>query len=239
MLQQGVAAAGRQRRGDRRRHRSRRGDAPQRRRPLRARPRPKAGTPTSPPRDAARDRDGSRELTRISATSASSTSSRAPASSTSTSSRTTRSASAPSSRPAASAPARLCSGVGRGRRSGGPAGAHQPGGAGAALPAVRRGAATCSSRSTAPKPATWRCAPSRPAGVYVGGGIAPKILPALRERAVPGRVPRQGADGGSRRDHPGRRSSSIPTRACSAPRFTPSRRSTTTDLLFRALSPQV
>ena len=34
------------------------------------------------------------------------------------------------------------------------------------------------------------------AGVYVGGGIAPKILPALRDRTLHGRVPREGADAG-------------------------------------------
>ena len=35
------------------------------------------------------------------------------------------------------------------------------------------------SMPTAPKRATWRSGPSRPRGVYIGGGIAPKILPAL------------------------------------------------------------
>ena len=40
-------------------------------------------------------------------------------------------------------------------------------------------------------------------GVYVGGGIAPKILPAHGERHVPRRLPRQGGDEGSRRHHPG------------------------------------
>ena len=38
---------------------------------------------------------------------------------------------------------------------------------------------TCSSRRTAPSRATSRCARSRPAGCIIGGGIAPKILPAL------------------------------------------------------------
>ena len=37
----------------------------------------------------------------------------------------------------------------------------------------------CSSRPTAQRPATWRSATVATAGVYVGGGIAPKILPAL------------------------------------------------------------
>ena len=49
--------------------------------------------------------------------------------------------------------------------------------AGAANSARKR--SRCSSTPTAPKPATSRCASMATAGVYVGGGIAPKILPAL------------------------------------------------------------
>ena len=49
----------------------------------------------------------------------------------------------------------------------------------AAMAVSRR--SRCSSRRTAPKPATSRCAQCRPAGVFVGGGIAPKILPAMSD----------------------------------------------------------
>ena len=56
VLQQGVASRRRQRRGDRGRHRARRSAAAQRRRPVRAGRRPKAGTRTSPRARRARSR---------------------------------------------------------------------------------------------------------------------------------------------------------------------------------------
>ena len=59
------------------------------------------------------------------------------------------------------------------------------------------------------------------AGVYVGGGIAPKILPALEIGLVRRRLPRESADGrrSSRRFRSP--SSSIPRPVSSAPRSTP------------------
>ena len=45
--------------------------------------------------------------------------------------------------------------------------------------ALRRGVRHLSSPPTAPRPATSACARVATAGVYIGGGIAPKILPAL------------------------------------------------------------
>ena len=58
----------------------------------------------------------------------------------------------------------------------------QPGGTGGARRDLRPGPRPAGGRSTAPKRATSGSACWRPAGVYLGGGIAPRMLSALRGR---------------------------------------------------------
>ena len=67
------------------------------------------------------------------------------------------------------------------------------------------------------------------AGVYVGGGIAPKILPALEEGGFLDGVPRQGADDPSRRDDSHRRHPELR-------RGSPRRRGSAADLTFNEVS---
>ena len=73
-------------------------------------------------------------------------------------------------------------GVPRGGRRGPerPAGGRHRGGTRRPVRPVRRGARACSSRSTAPKPATSRLRTLATAGLYVGGGIVRHILPAIQ-----------------------------------------------------------
>ena len=82
------------------------------------------------------------------------------------------------------------------RPRGGPGEGHRRGGAWPprrrAAPSAR-GRSTCSSPPTAPWPGTWRSLGTATGGVYLGGGIAPKILPRLAAGPFLPGVHRQGA----------------------------------------------
>ena len=74
----------------------------------------------------------------------------------------------------------------------GRAGSDHHGGARAAMPRLRRDARDVRRRVRRRSRATWRCGTVSTGGLYIGGGIAPKILPALTDRALHAGIPRQG-----------------------------------------------